>query len=122
MKVNAVFNAHAQGHLTSLDLGVWCFLSWHSDRAGLYTDTRAATASRLSISVRQLKSCIERLARAGVVSVESARGRKGVRWIVNTKTKAARAAPDNVVSIKKTHTAEGQADTHKPDLLQGLPF
>ena len=70
MKVNAVFNAHEQGHLTSLDLGVWCFLSWHSDRSGLYTDTRAATASRLSITVRQLKSCVESVLSQGLCDSE----------------------------------------------------
>ena len=116
MKIKEVFANFDEGKLSTLDLGVWCFLSWNSDRNGLYTKSRKETVSLLGISPRQLRSSIERLASAGILKSESKKGSKKTRWRVLTKVKRGEVIPLKQVGKQQRETGE------KPAALSHLPF
>ena len=123
MKITDVYRAYEEGRLTTVDLGVWSFLSWYSDRAGYYCEPRSITATRVGLSVRQLRASVDRLSACGVLKILSKKGSRRLRWRVETKAKKEEKEPENVVRLAEVKQVREQTEKgSKPPALSHLPF
>ena len=117
--LDQLVSAVESGELRALDLGVWSYLSWRSDRQGIYTKSRVATAEALGLSVGDLKSSVKRLQQAGAVKNLSPRGSRRIQWAIMPKHKTAST------KNRKGSTKNRKGST-KPDTVEetdsGLPF
>jgi len=117
-----IMRALDEGKITALDLGVWSWLSWQSDRAGVYSAARAATADQLRITERQLRASFERLASVGAIVVLTKKGKRRSRWGIRPKfDKKEKKQPKNVIPLQQTNKG-GDTTEKKPAALEGLPF
>jgi len=121
-----IMQAVRAGEITVEDLGLWSFLSWESDRSGVYSAPRKATAysaprkataSQVGFTERQLRASFERLASIGAIVSLTKKGSRKARWGIKPKFgKQTQSKPEIKGSV------QGDQKTEKPDALKHLPF
>ena len=112
--------AVSAGEITVEDLGLWSFLSWESDRSGVYSAPRKATASHVGFTDRQLRASFERLASIGAIVSLTKKGSRKARWGIKPKFgKQSQSKPETKGSVQGDQKTE---KTEKPDALKHLPF
>jgi len=112
-----IMQAVRAGEITVEDLGLWSFLSWESDRSGVYSAPRKATASQVGFTDRQLRASFERLASIGAIVSLTKKGSRKARWGIKPKFgKQTQSKPEIKGSV------QGDQKTEKPDALKHLPF